>query len=82
MKILKIGLTYDEIKIMSKNSFKNFIKKRTKEAAFEYLNILKKKHSKVEFIEHASLKIQPYFSADDCEKTIKDIQVKTLKVIC
>ena len=46
-----------KIKIMSKNYFKNFVKKRTKEAAFEYLNILKKKHSKVEFIEHASLKI-------------------------
>ena len=71
---MKIGLTYDEIKIMTKNSFKNFVKKRTKEAEFEYLNTLKKKHSKVEFIEHTCLKIHPYFLADECEKTIRELQ--------
>ena len=63
-----------KLKSCQKNSFKNFVKKKTKEAAFEYLHILKKKHSKVNFIEHDSLQIQAYFSADDCEKTIKDIQ--------
>ena len=36
--------------------------------------ILKKKHSKVDFIEHTSLKIQPYFSADNSAKTISNIQ--------
>ena len=74
MKCLKIGLTYDKIQIMSKNSFKNFINKKIREAALEYLTILKKKHSKVDTIEHASLQIQAYFSADDSEKTIKNIQ--------
>ena len=74
MKVLKISLTYGEIKIMSKNSFKNIKSKKIKEAALEYLTILKKKHSKVDFIEHTSLKIQPYFSADDSAKTISNIQ--------
>ena len=61
MKILKIGLTYDEIKFMSKNSFKNFIKKRTKEAAFEYLNILKKKTVKWSLLNMLPLKYNPIF---------------------
>ena len=74
MKVLKIMFTLSDIKAMSKNSFKNFIKKKTREAAFEYLNILKKKHSKVKGIEYSSLETQPYFSADDCEKTITNIQ--------
>ena len=59
---------------MPKNSFKNIIKKKIREAVFEYLNILKKKHSNVEGINYDSLKIQAYFSADDSEKSVQDIQ--------
>ena len=59
---------------MPKNSFKNFIKKKTRKASFEYLNILKKKHSKVEGIKYDSLRSQAYFSADDSDKTIQNIQ--------
>ena len=74
MKVLKITLTYTDIQIMSKNAFKTFIKKQITEAASDYLNILKKKHTKVEGIKYDYLKVQPYFSADDCEKTIQEIQ--------
>lgn len=74
MKVLKINLSYCDIKSTPKNSLKNFIKKKIREAAFAYLNILKKKHSKVEGINYDSLKIQAYFSANDCEKSIQDIQ--------
>ena len=38
------------------------------------MNKIKKKHSKVESIDHPNLKIQAYFSADDSDKTIKNIQ--------
>ena len=74
MKVLKIDLSYSDIQSMPKNSFKNFIKKKMREAAFEYLSILKKKHTKVEGINYDSLKNQAYFSADDCEKSIQNIQ--------
>ena len=59
---------------MSKYSFKSLIKKKTIKAALAYLNKLKKKHSKVENIDHPNLTIQAYFSADDSEKTIKNVQ--------
>ena len=67
MKIIKVQLTYDEIQFTIKTSFKNYIKKTNKKAALEYLNKLTRKHTKVKGIEHDELKIQAYFSADECE---------------
>ena len=74
IEVLRIELSYDEIKNMSKYSFKSLIKKKTNEAALAYLNKLKKKHSKVENIDHPNLTIQAYFSADDSDKTIRNVQ--------
>ena len=34
----------------------------------EKLRKLNRKQSKVDFIKNAYLKVEPYFSADDCEK--------------
>ena len=45
---------------MSKNSFKNLVRKKSNLAALKYLNTLKSSHSKLENLSYETLEIQPY----------------------
>ena len=60
IEMFKIGLSIKEIENMSKKAFKNLVKKKEKEASFEYLLIEKSKHSKVAHINYREFGMQDY----------------------
>ena len=57
---LRIDATDEELLKMSKGVFKNYIRKKVKNAALEHLNKLKRKHTKVRYIESDELKCSQY----------------------
>ena len=62
-----IGEEFDEERIrnMSKNKFKRYVKKNMDNAAFEYLEEQKNKHSKVKDIKYIKLEIQSYIVTEN-----------------
>ena len=70
-KVLAISLDTDEIKELSEEGFRSFVKEKSSEKALEYLNKLKAKHSKVLHIEHTRLEVQPYL----CPENVIDVQM-------
>ena len=60
LKNLQIKLSFHEIEIMSKFSFKKLVKEKTKMAAFKYLEEIKCKQSKILNIKYTNLEIQEY----------------------
>ena len=64
----------DNIKAMSKNKFKRYIKEKIRKAAFKYLTRLQSSHSKIKHIKYESLKIQPYILS----KNLTDNEVNNL----
>ena len=70
-KVLEISLDANEIKELSEDGFRNFVKEKSDEKALEYLNKLKAKHSKVLHIEHTKLEVQPYL----CPENVIDVQI-------
>ena len=56
-------LNENEIECKSKMSYKNFIKQRIKNAAFEYLIRKQESHSKVKDIQYKKLEIQTYITS-------------------
>ena len=67
---LGIGLTDEEIQVVSKEMFKTYIKKKDKINYLKHLNTLKSKHSKYEFLECSDVKMADY---------IKDPRLNTSK---
>ena len=67
MEELQIGLDFENITTLSKDSFKAFLEKKIDIKALEYLNSLKSKHSKVLHIVHKNLKLQEYCQASNIE---------------
>ena len=66
----KLDLDIDEIKQMSLYKFRNLVKKAITVKAFQDLNDIKLKHSKVMHIVHAKLEMQNYLKP--CKLTIKE----------
>ena len=64
---LDIGLSFEDIQNLSKYQFQNFLRKIIEEKALEYLTNLKLSHSKVELLEHKSLKMQKYLEPQNVE---------------
>ena len=61
LKTLKINKSESELKLMSKYSFKKLVKAAIKKEAFQYLNGMKMRHSKVMHIQYVHFKMQDYF---------------------
>ena len=57
---LEINLTFEEMKKRSHDSFKRYVKIKTKEYSLDYLLNLKEKHSKMENLDYIELKLQNY----------------------
>ena len=70
LKELDIFISFEEIKNLSKNRMRNFVKDQVNEKALIFLNNLKKSHSKVLHINHSELKLQDYFHPSN----VKSIQ--------
>ena len=66
---LEIGLDFETIKELSKESFKIFVDKQLETLALDYLNKIKAKHSKVNHIIHKNLRMQNYLEASKQENT-------------
>ena len=56
---------FDEIKKISKLSFKKIVQNESKIAALNYLNNLKKRHSKCDNISFDKVEIQPYLNSEE-----------------
>ena len=84
--VLGLDYTFAEIQEMNKTKWKSIVKLKVAENSFKILEDKKKKHSKVENINHEKLKMQPYFlpnkdgiSAEDI-KWIFRIRCREVKV--
>ena len=60
---LEIGLDFETIKELSKESFKIFVDKQIEALTLKYLNKIKAKHSKVNHIIHKNLELQNYLQS-------------------
>ena len=80
----KIGLTLAEIENISKQKFKNIVKKKVKMLAFNYLIEQKNSQSKAKDINYKKLEIQRYFvegnSTTSLAKLIFKARTKTLDI--
>ena len=63
-KALDISLSFDDIKNITKNEFKKFLKDRIEEKAFQYLMEKKKEHSKMSDLKYDKLRIQNYLKPE------------------
>ena len=68
---LDIYLSVEEIKNLSKDRMRKFVKNQVNEKVLIFLNNLKKSHSKVLHINHSELKLQDYFHPTN----VKSIQL-------
>ena len=64
-----INLSFEDIKIMSKDSFSKLVKAKTKETAFKELMATKYQHSKMQHLSYKELKMQSYL----CSKVYPDV---------
>ena len=60
LKEFDIKMEVNEIGAMKKKKFKDIVKKKTNEKAFQYLNIMKSHHSKMDNLNYTELKMQSY----------------------
>jgi hypothetical protein len=68
---LEIYLSLEDIKILSKEVFRNFLKQKIEEKALLFLNEKKLKHSKVLHIKHDKLEMQEYF----CPSNVRSLEI-------
>ena len=61
---LDIQMTLEEMRKISKNSFKRLVKVKAKEFALDYLLKLKDKHTKMDNLQYLELKLQNYLKDD------------------
>ena len=55
-------MSFKEIKIMPKKSFKKLLKDKTEKAAFKYTQDEKQKQTKIASLHYLKLEIQEYFT--------------------
>ena len=60
-----LNLTEESIKNMKKDKFKTLLKQKVSEAAFHYLENIKKTHSKAKNISYNNLEMQPYMKCSN-----------------
>ena len=68
---LNINLSFEQIKLTSKSSFKEIVKKQVKIKSFEYLIKLKENHSKAKNLQYTELNMQEYLKSGS-NMTIRD----------
>ena len=68
---LDIHLSLEDIKNLSKDVLRNFLKPKVEEKALLFLNQKKLKHSKVLHIRHAKLKMQDYL----CPSNVRSLEM-------
>ena len=61
---LNMDLNFNEIRDLSKDAFKDLVKKRVRATAFEELKETQKTHSKSKKIEYNEMKMQEYLTAN------------------
>ena len=61
---LNIEKSLEDIKVMKKEAFKNFIKEKIKKTALEYLTNIKGKHSKMDNLNYEKLDLQTYLKSN------------------
>ena len=71
---LGIHLSFYYIKSMSKKKFKNIIKKKIYDKAFQYLIDRKSLHSKVSHIKYNSLQLQDYLKPGNSDISISEMK--------
>ena len=84
MSELGITLTDEQIQGVSKNMFKNYVKKQVKINQLKYLSSLKTKHSKAKFLDCSSIKMADYLKDPNFtsmeKKLLFKLRSKTLDV--
>ena len=68
---LNMEMTFDDLKALSKETFKQTIKKHVRETAFKGLKEIQDSHSKSKKIDYKEMKMHEYLSADN-GMTIKE----------
>ena len=69
---LELDMKFDQIKLCSKEVFKDIVKKHVKAAAFKYLISLQKTHSKATMMQYGELNLQQYLDSDCNPMTNKE----------
>ena len=69
LKELNINLSFDQIRLKTKDEFKATVKQIVREKALEYLQNLQKKHSKSKPLHYAKLTLQEYLKAESIMTT-------------
>ena len=75
-KMFKINLSDEEVSGMSRYKMKNFVKKRGQELTLNYIEGLKKKHSKSEHFEKSTLKTAQYLTDNSFTKSQRELLFK------
>ena len=85
---LEISLSFEEIERISKDAFKELVKKKVKKGALEYLQKLKQTHSKAKNLSYDELDLQMYLKSGTSKMTIKEksftfaLRSRTIDVNC
>ena len=69
---LEINVNFEDIRKMTKNTWKNIIKNTINQKTFLELESLKQTHSKVKVLRHIRLEMQDYFLPNEIEKMNKE----------
>ena len=75
-KMFKINLSDEEVSGMSRYKIKNVVKKRGQELTLNYIEGLKKKHSKTEHFETSTLKTAQYLTDNSFTKSQRELLFK------
>ena len=70
---LNMSVSDNEIKSLRKTKFKKLVKLKIKKKALEYLNLIKKSHSKGKETVHETLEIQEYIKTEKLSKKQKSL---------
>ena len=70
---MELPRSFDIIRSKSKNSFKNLVKKKTREYTLNKLKSMQNSHSKMNNIKYENIKMQNYFSRTDLNKEQKQM---------
>ena len=70
---IELGLNKEDAKSMTKDPFKRILKHKIQQAAFIYLENIKKTHSKVSHIEYSKLELQPYLRSSQLSNKKKEL---------
>ena len=72
---LELNVTFEEIKQMSKQGWKNMVKASIKDKTFQTLEAVKQNHSKVRKLKHEKLELQSYFKPNKQVCSKEDIEM-------